>query len=141
MTHAKRADILAVGAFLVAFSLGFGLIAADPVAGAPVRVEIRIRYSQYEPSTLVVPAGVPVTFVLRNEDPIDHEWLIGDEEMHRVHRTGTEANHASRPTEVSIPPLTTIETTVTFTRPVAWHFICHLPGHEAYGMVGLLEAR
>jgi uncharacterized cupredoxin-like copper-binding protein len=141
VTSGRRADILAVGAFLAVFGVGFGLVAVDPVAGAPVRVEIRIRYSHYEPSALVVPHGVPVTFVLRNDDPIGHEWLIGDAAMHDVHRTGTEAHHASRPTEVSIPALATVETTVTFNEPVSWSYICHLPGHEAYGMVGRLEAR
>jgi uncharacterized cupredoxin-like copper-binding protein len=141
MTRSTRADALAIGIFAATFLVGFGLVAVDPVAGAPVTVEIRIRYSHYEPSTLSVPHGVPVTFVLRNDDPIDHEWLIGDAEMHRVHRTGTEAHHASRPTEVSIPALSTVVTTVTFDQPVAWKYICHLPGHEAFGMVGLLEAR
>ena len=141
MIKGHRADILAIGAFVTVFALGFGLIAVDPVAGAPVRVEIRIRYSHFEPSALVVPDGVPVTFVLRNDDPIDHEWLIGDAAMHQLHRAGTEGHHSSRPTEVSIPALTTVETTVTFADPVTWNYICHLPGHEAFGMVGLLEAR
>lgn len=141
MTGGRRADFIAIGAFVGVFATGFGLVAVDPVAGAPVRVEIRIRYSHYEPSTLVVPHGVPVTFVLRNDDPIEHEWLIGDAEMHRLHRTGTEMHHASRPTEVSIPPLATVESTVTFVQPVTWNYICHLPGHEAFGMVGVLEAR
>lgn len=141
MTSGRRADILAVGAFVAVFGVGFGLVAVDPTAGAPARVEIRIHYSHFEPSTLVVPVGVPVTFVLRNEDPIDHEWLIGNAEMHRMHRTGTEAHHDSRPTEVSIPALATVETAVTFAEPVSWNYICHLPGHEAYDMVGLLQAR
>jgi uncharacterized cupredoxin-like copper-binding protein len=141
VTTGRRADLLAVGAFVSVFALGFGLVAVDPVAGAPVRVEIRIRYSHYEPSAVTVPHGVPVLFVLRNEDPIEHEWLIGDAAMHQLHRTGTEAHHGSRPTEVSIPALTTVETTVTFADPVSWNYICHLPGHEAYGMVGLLTAR
>lgn len=141
MTRGRLADGLTVLGFAVVFAVGFGLVAVDPVASAPVRIEIRIHYSHYEPSSVSVPYGRPVTFVLRNEDPIEHEWLVGDEEMHRVHRTGTEAHHGNRPTEVSIPPLTTIETTVTFDEPVSWKYICHLPGHEAYGMVGLLSTR
>jgi uncharacterized cupredoxin-like copper-binding protein len=44
--------------------------------------------------------------------------------------------HASRPTEVSISAGTTRTTTVTFELPGTYLFICHLPGHEAYGMVG-----
>ena len=87
----------------------------------------------------MVPHGRPITFVLINDDPIEHEWLIGDEAMHEKHRTGTEAHHAARPTEVSIPALSTVETTITFDE-VAWRYICHLPGHEQYGMVGLLTA-
>jgi uncharacterized cupredoxin-like copper-binding protein len=127
-------------AFAVVFMAAFGLIAIDPFAAAPVRVELHIRYSHFEPSMLTVPSGRPVTFVIHNDDPIEHEWIVGDEALHDRHRTGTEAYHASRPTEVSIAALTTIETTVTFAKPVTWRYVCHLPGHEAYGMVGTLDA-
>ena len=120
-------------------AIGVGAIAFDPAVGAPVRVELHIRYSHFEPSTLSVPAGRAVTSVLHNDDLIEHEWIIGDADLHVRHRTGTEAQHASRPTEVSIPPISTVETTVTFAEPVVWQFICHLPSHEAYGMVGLLS--
>jgi uncharacterized cupredoxin-like copper-binding protein len=87
---------------------------------------------------VTVPAGVPVTFVLVNDDPIDHEWIVGDAAVHARHRTGTEPHHGARPTEVSIPALTTLETTVTFPQPGIFAYICHLPGHEAYGMTGLV---
>lgn len=132
---------LPLAAFAVVFVAAFGLIAIDPIAAAPIRVELHIRYSHFEPSVLSVPSGRPVTFVIHNDDPIDHEWMVGDEALHTVHRTGTEAHHASRPTEVSIAALATVETTVTFAEPVTWRYICHLPGHEAYGMVGTLNAR
>ena len=128
-------------AFVVGLVIAIGAIATDPVAAAPVRVDLTIHYSHFEPSSLTVPHGRPVTFVIHNEDPIDHEWIVGDEQLHERHRTGTEPFHRSRPTEVSIAALTTIETTITFAEPVAWKYICHLPGHEAYGMVGLLDVR
>jgi uncharacterized cupredoxin-like copper-binding protein len=102
------------------------------------RVEIRIHYSSFHPSSLTVAHGVPVTFVLVNEDPIDHEWLIGDASFHERHRHGTEAHHDARPNEVSIRALETVETTITFEEPGTFRYICHLPGHEAYGMVGTL---
>jgi len=140
MNRGRIADGLALAAFGLAFAAGLAVIAVDPAAATNDRVEIHIRYSHYEPSTLVVPHGRPVTFVLINEDPIEHEWLIGDEAMHQKHRTGTEAHHGARPTEVSIPALSTVETTLTFDE-VSWRYICHLPGHEQYGMVGLLTAR
>jgi uncharacterized cupredoxin-like copper-binding protein len=107
-------------------------------AAEPLRIEIRIHYSHYEPSAITVPAGQPVTFVLHNDDPIDHEWIVGDAALHERHRTGTEEHHDARPTEVTIDALTTRETTVTFVAPAALTFVCHLPGHEAFGMVGTL---
>jgi uncharacterized cupredoxin-like copper-binding protein len=105
---------------------------------SPRRVEIHIHYSHFDPSALTVPHGVAVTFVLINEDPIDHEWLIGDAAFHERHRHGTEAHHGARPDEVSVAALTTVETTLTFATPGELLYICHFPGHEAYGMVGKL---
>jgi uncharacterized cupredoxin-like copper-binding protein len=76
--------------------------------------------------------------VIDNDDPIDHEWIVGDEALHERHRTGTEPVHNARPTEISISAGTERRTTVTFASPSTLTFICHLPGHEAYGMVGTL---
>jgi len=126
----------------VAFlAFGLGLIAFPPPSNAADRVEISMRFSRYAPSLVSVPAGRPVVFVLRNDDPIDHEWMIGDEQMHERHRTGTEPYHASLPTEVTVPALSTVQTIVFFEEPGTWRYVCHLPGHEAYGMVGVLTAR
>ena len=123
----------------LALSLGIVGIAAAwaglPRTG-PTTVEIPIHYSHYEVSEVTARAGVPVTFVLRNTDPIDHEWIVGDAAVHERHRTGTEPVHDARPTEVTIPAGTTRVTTVTFSTPGTYLYICHLPGHEAYGMVG-----
>ena len=112
--------------------------AGSTAASRPQRIEIRIHYSAFHPSAISVPYGVPITFVLVNEDPIDHEWLLGDAAFHSRHREGTETHHGARPNEVSIDALTTIETTLTFDKPGSLQYICHLPGHEAYGMIGIL---
>jgi uncharacterized cupredoxin-like copper-binding protein len=129
----------------VALALGLAGIAAAWVKapgledGAPV--EIRIHYSAFSPAEVVARTGVPITIVLVNADPIDHEWLVGDEGFHERHRSGTETAHDRRPTEVSLPPGARVETTVVFRAPGTYRFICHLPGHEAYGMIGVLEVR
>ena len=102
----------------------------------PTEIPIRIHYSHYEPAAVTVPVGRPVTFVITNDDPIDHEWIVGDAATHERHRTGTEPVHGARPTEVSIAALSQKRTTVTFAAAGSLQFICHLPGHEAYGMVG-----
>lgn len=107
-------------------------------APGPVEVTITIRYSAFDPPELRVPAGVPVSFVLVNEDPIDHEWLVGDEAFHAAHRTGTHEQHGAVPAEVTVPALETATTTITFDEAGRFAYICHLPGHEAYGMVGVL---
>jgi len=117
------------------------LTAGATIAGcapAPRDVTIAIRYSAFELAEVSVPQGVPITFVLVNGDPIDHEWLIGDEGFHEKHRSGSHATHGAVATEVSIPALETVRTTITFEEAGRFDYICHLPGHEAYGMVGVL---
>jgi uncharacterized cupredoxin-like copper-binding protein len=114
------------------------LAACSVAAGGGPRVEITMRYSHFEPTVLHVPHGQPITFVLRNADPIDHEWIVADAATHEAHRKGTEPHHAERPTEVSVSARTTGRTLITFPEPTRLTFICHLPGHEAYGMTGTL---
>ena len=136
MSRVRIAASIGLGiAALAGASAMAGAVASEP---APLVVEIGIHYSHFEPSAIRVPAGRPVTFVIDNTDPIDHEWIVGDEEVHRRHRTGTEPYHAARPTEVSIDAGTERRTTVTFTTPGTLTYVCHLPGHEAYGMTGTL---
>jgi uncharacterized cupredoxin-like copper-binding protein len=125
-------------ALLALLVLLAGLGAACAEATGPLRLQIQIHYSHFDQTTLSVPHGVPVTFVLVNEDPIDHEWLIGDEAFHERHRHGTEPQHGARPNEVSIAALSTAQTTLVFAEPGTVLYICHLPSHEAYGMVGTL---
>jgi uncharacterized cupredoxin-like copper-binding protein len=100
---------------------------------------IVIHYTHFQPDSITVPARVPVTITLRNDDPIDHEWMVGDAAMHERHRTGTEPYHDSIPTEVTIPALETRVTTVQFDEPGDFAYMCHLPGHEQYGMVGVMH--
>jgi uncharacterized cupredoxin-like copper-binding protein len=115
------------------------LVGVAACAGARAQaIEIDIRYSRFSPAEISVPAGVPVTFVLRNEDPIDHEWIVGDDALHAIHRVGTEPLHGDRPTEVILPALETRTTVVTFDEPGRFLYICHLPAHEAYGMTGVV---
>ena len=123
----------------VLLSLGLAGIAAAWAHGpadAATKAMIGIHFSHFNPTEVVATAGVPITVTLVNTDPIDHEWLVGDAAFHERHRTGTEQHHGARPNEVSIPAGATITTTVTFNQPGDYLYICHLPGHEAYGMVG-----
>ena len=130
---------------LILAAVGLAALAAA-WSGGPARggdagsaATIRIHFSRFEPAEVVATAGVPIRITLVNTDPIDHEWLVGDAAFHERHRTGTEAHHDARPTEVSLAPGASSTTTVRFDQPGEYLFICHLPGHEAYGMVGMLR--
>jgi uncharacterized cupredoxin-like copper-binding protein len=128
----------------IALSLGLAGIAAAWVRApgldqAATTARIDIHFSAFGPTEVVATAGVPITVTLVNTDPIDHEWLVGDEAFHERHRTGTEPQHGLRPTEVSLPAGSRATTTVVFDTPGEYRFTCHLPGHEAYGMVGVLR--
>jgi uncharacterized cupredoxin-like copper-binding protein len=134
MTRARW--LVALG-LLGAIAIAIGLSIGPPLPVSDT-VEIDIHFSKYAPATIRVPTGVPVRFSLVNPDPIDHEWIVGDAAVHERHRSGTEPIHDARPTEITIPAGTSVDTVVTFDGPATLLFICHLPGHEAFGMVGTL---
>jgi uncharacterized cupredoxin-like copper-binding protein len=99
-------------------------------------VEITIRHSRFLPANFEVAPGTTVTFVLRNTDPIDHEFILGDENAQGRHETGTETHHGAKPGEISVPAGGEASTSYTFSEPGTVLIGCHLPGHYAYGMRG-----
>ena len=137
-----RTELGLLSGIVVALAIAGAAAAWTAVRGATGTLELTvdIRYSHFEPSELSVPVGVAVTIVLRNRDPIDHEWILGDEVVHERHRTGTEPVHAARPTEITVLAGETRRTTIVIDEAGSLQYICHLPGHEAYGMVGVLVA-
>ena len=133
----RRRKLLTVA--LLAFALAAGVGAAR---GAAVdQAVITVHHSQFVPGAMSFEKGDTVTFVLVNTDPIDHEFILGDEEVQDRHEFGTEAHHDSIPTEVSLPAGTTVRTTVTFDEPGKLIIGCHLPGHYRYGMRAQVTVR
>ena len=124
---------------LAAGVLTFFASACGGGANASAEATIAIHFSHFVPEDVTVPAGVPVTITLRNDDPIEHEWIVGAPDVHERHRTGTEPYHDQVPTEMTVPALESRTTTITFEQPGEYLYICHLPGHEAYGMVGRMH--
>ena len=131
----RRAAALAgLLTLLVGVSAASGGAADRPTEGA---VDMTIHYSRFDAETIVVEPGQRVRFVIRNTDPIDHEFILGDAEVQRVHEDGIEAHHALRPGEVSVPAGETVVTTYTFPETAGeLIFGCHLPGHYDFGMRG-----
>ena len=102
-------------------------------------VTIDVHWSRFSRSVVDVPRGVPVRFVVRNADPIGHELIVGDLGVQERHEKGTEPAHGERPTERDVPALATVETTIVFDTAGTAYFACHLPGHYAYGMRGVIH--
>jgi uncharacterized cupredoxin-like copper-binding protein len=131
---------LRAAAAAVALTLLVGAAAASRGTAARANagtVHINIHYSSFAPGSLDVEPGETVRFVIRNTDPIDHEFILGDEAVQLAHEEGTEAHHAPRPGEVSVPAGETVITTYTFPQtPGELIFGCHLPGHYDFGMRG-----
>jgi uncharacterized cupredoxin-like copper-binding protein len=122
-------------------ALGYGVEAAN---GAPrtvlgpglVTVDITIEHSRFDVDRIDVHEGTLVRFVVRNDDPIPHELVVGGADVHARHERGTERVHPPVPGEVSLFPNETGETFYRFDDVGTFEFMCHLPGHLAYGMRG-----
>ena len=131
---------LRVAVAAVALTLLVGAAAASRGAAARANagtVRITIHYSSFAPDRLSVDRGETVRFVIENTDPIDHEFILGDEHVQLIHEEGTEAHHPPRPGEVSVPAGETVVTTYTFPETSGQLiFGCHLPGHYDFGMRG-----
>lgn len=107
-----------------------------PAGPSEETVHVKLRFSRFVPDHFEFATGTTVTFVVENRDPIDHEFLIGDESVQLAHEEGTEAHHGAKPGEISVPAGKTRTTTYTFDEPGTLLFGCHLPTHYAYGMRG-----
>jgi uncharacterized cupredoxin-like copper-binding protein len=101
-----------------------------------VTVELDVEHSRFSPERIRVVEGTEVRFVVDNGDPIGHELIVGDAEVHATHEAGTHAQHPPLPGEVSVGGGDQAETTFRFDEPGTVEFACHLPRHYDYGMHG-----
>jgi len=140
----RRVAAAGVATLVALGATGVGYLVSEAGADAPaalgpgvVRLEVSMKYSRYSiPAHLRVHEGTLVEFVLTNDDPINHELIIGDEAVHARHETGHEPYHPPVPGEVSVGPGEQGLTTFLFDSPGTVRYVCHLPGHAAYGMQG-----
>ena len=134
------AAVVVAGLVVVVAHASAGTGSTNDVLGpGEVTVELTIRHSRFEPDRIRVVPGTTVRFVMDNQDPIGHELIVGDAEVHRRHELGTEPAHPPRPGEVSVAALSKAETTFVFDDPGSVLYACHLPGHFRYGMSGTVE--
>lgn len=134
---------LTLGAAALVTSTGYAMDASgserEALGPGVVTVEVHIDQSRFDIGSLRVKEGTLIEFVVQNDDPIDHELVVGDGDVHRRHADGTERRHPPVPGEVSIAPGDRAMTFYEFTDVGSIVYACHLPGHVAYGMAGTIE--
>jgi uncharacterized cupredoxin-like copper-binding protein len=130
-----------VAAVLAACAVAAAALPACTAAEArgSTEVALHVHWSKFSASVVEVPRGRPVRFTVTNDDPIAHELIVGDLGVQERHEKGTERRHGARPTERDVPAGETVETTIVFGTAGPTYFACHLPGHYAYGMRGLIQ--
>lgn len=130
------AGATALGGYAISSATDAHAEAGSALGPGLVTVDVGIHYSKFSISTLRVHRGTLVRFLIHNDDPIHHEFIVGDESVHLRHERGSEATHPPVPGEVSVAPNDVGETFYRFAVPGRFLFACHLPGHFAYGMHG-----
>ena len=143
----KVSAIVAAGIMLGSGVTAVGYAVADdgrptktaPLGPGTVTVVIDIEHSRFLPRSLRVVAGTEVRFVVSNDDPISHEFIVGPPDVHRRHENGTEPKHDPKPGEISLGPDEQAVTTYVFDQAGIVEMACHLPGHYAYGMHGEIQ--
>lgn len=128
---------------LAVLSLAFLLSACAGTGGssgpsALTRIEVTLSDTfAIEPGEMTVPAGIPVTFVIRNSGVIDHEFYLGDtaaQDAHEGEMAITEGWMHDHPEGIGLHPGETRELTFTFGSTGDFLAGCHLIGHYAAGM-------
>ncbi|MGI8521599.1 MAG: multicopper oxidase domain-containing protein [Actinomycetota bacterium] len=123
----------------IGLRLGLGLLtlvlgACAPSEARGPEVMVRIEHSRFSPDRYEFEAGTTVEFVIHNDDPIDHEFILGGTSVQDRHERGNHAQHGAIPGEISVPAGATVVTTYDLTEPGRLIIGCHLPAHYAYGM-------
>ena len=139
----RRAVVAAAVVAIATTSIGYAADAsgdADSTLGPGlVTVTLDIDHSHFSIDRVRVHTGTVVRLIVNNHDPIAHELVVGDDAVHAQHEHGSEASHPPVPGEVSVAAAGVGESFFRFDDEGSFVFACHLPGHFAYGMHGVVQ--
>jgi plastocyanin len=96
--------------------------AATPTAPAGMEITVTATEFAFDPETLEVPAGTPVTITLVNNGVVEHDITIDELGFHLLALPGE-----------------TVSETITVPAGI-YHVYCAVPGHHEAGMIGELIA-
>ena len=117
-------SIAAVGASLLVLLIAAGCTLTAVGGGEEIYIFAGERDGgmYFQPEVITVSAGAKVTFVIKNEGAVDHEFESGEKG-----EAGIE--------EIIIPPGRTRRVAWTApSEPAVYTIYCDLPGHRAAGM-------
>jgi uncharacterized cupredoxin-like copper-binding protein len=120
-------SLLAASALLLSACGGGGSGGATTTAAtspettvAGMEITVTATEFVFDPDTLEVPAGVPVTITLINRGVVEHDFTIEELGI-----------------DVLAQPGETVSETFTF-EAGEYHILCSIPGHHEAGMLGTL---
>lgn len=126
MRHRTAAVVLGAAAFLIG---GCGGASDDDTgnagstqAPAGEKITVMGKEFSYDPATLTVKAGRPVTVVLRNTGSIEHDITVDETKF-----------------KLTVPGNSARDKALMFEKPGTYEFYCSLPGHKSAGMKGELS--
>lgn len=123
----RTGGLFAVLLVLLILAAAAAITTSGLAAPAPVRIEIKAREFAFDPKE-VSARPVEVTFVVKNEGSIEHNFVIED------------ANRRTVAQIAVIEAGKTEELKVTL-RPGTFTIACNLPGHKDAGMIGTLRVQ
>ncbi len=116
-----------------------------PEATPSTRIEVRLTDAlRIEPGAMLVPAGVPVTYVVTNAGVLEHELFLGDAAAQEAHQQDVSKAGGvpfDSPNGIAVLPGQTREFTYTFEDAGSFLAGCHVPGHYQAGMKASVVVR
>ncbi|HQZ34731.1 MAG TPA: plastocyanin/azurin family copper-binding protein [Ilumatobacteraceae bacterium] len=126
-------------------SFNFGEPATQGEANRVVKIQA-LDTLTFNPATITVAAGETITFAVTNSGALAHDFTLGDAALQVEHEAEMASmsadmmmDMADEPNAFSLPPGATKELTWRFDAAATVIFGCHVPGHYAAGMRGVVE--
>lgn len=99
---------------------------------------------KFSPTVIRVRVGETVKFVVTNHGKLPHEFVIAgrvEQEEHEKEMQSMGAMQHMDPNAVSVSPGETKVLIWKFDSPGVFQYGCHVPGHYAAGMAGIIHVK
>ncbi len=144
------AALVATAAILAACSPGSSATIAAVSSTSPTPAsdtaprEIAVTLTdalEIEPSSITVPSGERIRFLVTNRGSTDHEFYVGDMTAQMAHdreMAGMPGMTHDEPAGIGVKPGQTKTLEYSFLKPGSYQAACHVNGHFEGGMVAAI---